>query len=42
MIEMFDDRIDITNFGGLAKGLNPEDFGKKNGRIFKKIGYFIE
>ncbi len=30
MIEMFDDRIDITNFGGLAKGLKPEDFGKKS------------
>ncbi len=30
MVEMFDDRIDITNFGGLAKGLNPEDFGKKS------------
>ncbi|MBA7525757.1 hypothetical protein ES705_17914 [subsurface metagenome] len=27
---MFDDRIDIANFGGLAKGLNPEDFGKKS------------
>ena len=30
MVDMFDDRIDITNFGGLAKGLNPEDFGKKS------------
>lgn len=30
MVEMFDDRIDITNFGGLVKGLNPEDFGKKS------------
>jgi len=30
MVEMFDDRIGITNFGGLAKGLNPEDFGKKS------------
>lgn len=30
MVEMFDDRIEITNFGGLAKGLNPEDFGKKS------------
>ena len=30
MVEMFDDRIDITNFGGLAKGLKPEDFGKKS------------
>ena len=30
MVEMFDDRIDITNFGGLVKGLKPEDFGKKS------------
>ena len=30
MVEMFDDRIDITNFGGLPKGLKPEDFGKKS------------
>jgi ATP-dependent DNA helicase RecG len=30
MVEMFDDRIEITNFGGLPKGLNPEDFGKKS------------
>ena len=30
MVEMFDDRIDITNFGGLTKGLKPEDFGKKS------------
>jgi len=30
MVEMFDDRIEITNFGGLAKGLKPEDFGKKS------------
>ncbi|PKP60679.1 hypothetical protein CVT91_04620 [Candidatus Atribacteria bacterium HGW-Atribacteria-1] len=30
MVEMFDNRIDITNFGGLAKGLKPEDFGKKS------------
>jgi len=29
-IIMFDDRIEITNFGGLAKGLKPEDFGKKS------------
>ncbi|PKP55166.1 hypothetical protein CVT91_16390, partial [Candidatus Atribacteria bacterium HGW-Atribacteria-1] len=25
-----DDRIEITNFGGLVKGLKPEDFGKKS------------
>jgi len=30
MVEMFDDRIEITNFGGLVKGLKPEDFGKKS------------
>jgi ATP-dependent DNA helicase RecG len=30
MVEMFDDRIEITNYGGLAKGMNPEDFGKKS------------
>ncbi len=30
MVEMFDDRIELTNFGGLVKGLKPEDFGKKS------------
>jgi len=30
MVEMFDDRIEITNFGGLPKGLKPEDFGKRS------------
>ena len=30
MVEMFDDRIEITNPGGLVKGLKPEDFGKKS------------
>lgn len=30
MVEMFDDRIEISNFGGLPKGLKPEDFGKKS------------
>jgi len=30
MVEMFDDRIEITNPGGLVKGLQPEDFGKRS------------
>ncbi len=30
MVEMFDDRLEITNFGGLVKGLKPEDFGTKS------------
>lgn len=30
MVEMFDDRIEITNPGGLVKGLRPEDLGKKS------------
>ena len=30
MVEIFDDRIEITNFGGLVKGLRLEDFGKKS------------
>ena len=30
MVEMFDDRIEITNPGGLVNGLRPEDFGKKS------------
>lgn len=30
MVEMFDDWIEITNFGGLVKGLKPADFGKKS------------
>ena len=30
MVEMFDDRIEISNPGGLVKGLRPQDFGKKS------------
>ncbi len=30
MVEIFDDRIEMTNPGGLVKGLRPEDFGTKS------------
>ncbi len=30
MVEMFDDRIEIYNFGGLPKGLKPKEFGTKS------------
>ena len=29
MIEIFDNRVEISNPGGLPKGLRPEDFGKR-------------
>lgn len=29
MIEVFDNRVEISNPGGLPKGLKPEDFGKR-------------
>lgn len=30
MVEIYDDRVEITNPGGLPKTLKPEDFGKKS------------
>jgi ATP-dependent DNA helicase RecG len=46
MVEIFDDRIEITNFGGLVKGLKPEDFGKRSvlrnpniANLLHRIGY---
>ena len=46
MVEMFDDRIEITNPGGLPRGLTPEDFGKKSvlrnpniANLLHRIGY---
>ena len=46
MVEIFDDRIEISSPGGLVKGLNPIDFGKKSvlrnpniANIFQRIGY---
>ncbi len=30
MVEIFDDRIEISNPGGLVKGLTPENFGKRS------------
>jgi ATP-dependent DNA helicase RecG len=46
MVEMFDDRIEITNFGGLVKGLKKEDIGKKSvlrnpniANFLHRIGY---
>jgi len=46
MVEMFDDRIEITNYGGLVRGLKPEDFGKKSvlrnpniANLLHRIGY---
>lgn len=46
MVEIFDDRIEIFNFGGLVKGLRKEDFGKKSvlrnpniANLLNRIGY---
>jgi ATP-dependent DNA helicase RecG len=30
LVEVFDDRVSITSFGGLPAGLNKKDFGKKS------------
>jgi ATP-dependent DNA helicase RecG len=30
MVEIFDDRVEIYNPGGLPKGLSPRDFGKRS------------
>jgi ATP-dependent DNA helicase RecG len=30
MLEIYDDRIEISNPGGLPKGLSPEEFGKRS------------
>ena len=46
MMEIFDDRIEITNPGGLVKGLTPENFGRVSmlrnpgiANLFQRIDY---
>jgi ATP-dependent DNA helicase RecG len=46
MIEMFDNRVEISNPGGLPKGLNVEDFGRRTlarnpliASLLNRVGY---
>ena len=46
MVEIFDDRIDISNPGGLVKGMSPKDLGKKSvlrnpniASLLHRVGY---
>ena len=46
MVEIFDDRIEISSPGGLVRGLESKDFGKKSvlrnpniANLFQRIGY---
>ena len=46
MVEIFSDRLEITNPGGLVKGLTPENFGKYSilrnpgiANLFQRIDY---
>jgi ATP-dependent DNA helicase RecG len=46
MIEIFDNRVEISNPGGLPKGLNPKDFGKRTlarnpliASLLHRVGY---
>jgi len=46
MVEIFDDRVEITNPGGLPKGLTPEEFGTRSvlrnpmvADLFHRAGY---
>ena len=45
-IEIYDDRVEIYNFGGLPKGLNKKDFGEKSilrnkliASLMQRLGY---
>ena len=46
MVEIFDDRIEISNPGGLVKGMSPKDLGKKSvlrnpniASLLHRVGY---